>query len=558
MTAEDPKVLPRSASWEVDVVEMPDLLIEGADVEGVLLVVDSANGTVRDAGPVERGESLTPALLRAAWDPAAPLRPARPRALRCRKALVPRLQEAAAALGARVKPQSRLRTLDEAAASLLASIVGGLPRDARRWSPLVGRLIDAELWTVVPESVQLRFPTADPPLREAVALVLGQGGEQRGVVVFPCADDLEAFHALVDAGFPDSSASFTCWCAHLDPLAEFPERVLGLLRSGGLVGRGLGLRVFALEGLASRELTHQEEAALGTALEGVLGLWDACGAPLAWEPQAAAVETSMGPLDVVARPTDAADGREPLILNVDHQIALVRGHVQGRDQPLLILKMAKADARRMTQRVSGLDAISLRSLGDRLLQVVGWAGSAELGVLAELSDARMAWASWRKERSGSVAISGGGSKRAGFRAKEFVSVHPVELLRLEDEEDDVLFGEWGPDPKAWPKASEVLITFGELEELVDDDPAHLTGAAEYAAGVWNAVVVADELGEGGPLAEMMAALRGDPWSTGMLQSLVARKREFFGQDRRLFAVDFCERRFGHVAVRVSWTLPKQP
>ncbi len=88
-----------------------------------------------------------------------------------------------------------------------------------------------------------------------------------------------------------------------------------------------------------------------------------------------------------------------------------------------------------------------------------------------------------------------------------------------------------------------------------DDPAQLKGAADFAAAIWNAVVVTDELGDPGPLAEAEAAFGNDPVSAVMFQSLVARKREFFGQDCRVFRVDSCTLGTGETGLQVSWSLP---
>lgn len=424
----DPRELPRSGPWEVDVVDVPGMEVDGMDLEGVLLVVDAASGAVRHARPVCRGEDITGTVVEAAIRPVPPLVPSRPLAIRCSATLRPRLAGAASALGVKLSTQSPLAILEDVAASLIASMSSGLPPDPAPWRPIVEELVRAAPWKALPDSVEFRFPSGPALLQAGLGVVLGNAGEQYGLAFYPTERDFDVFAQLADTGFPEDSPSWTCWCVHLDPLDEFPPRVRDLLRSSGLAASGLGLRLFAMEGFDTRALSAEEEAACLVMVEGVLGAWAAAGPALCARPYAFAVETSAGSIDVVAFPAGLMFQPEPRLVDVDHQIGLAYGQLNGIEQPILVLKMAKRDALRFGRLLEGLDGLSLDDGRGGYTQIIGWRGDEELGVLAELEPAPSAWARWRRAGGGSVAISAGGARRAGFRAKDFVSVHPVDFL----------------------------------------------------------------------------------------------------------------------------------
>lgn len=294
--------LPSTGPWEVELVDVPGMKIEGTELEGILLVAEPATGLVRHIQPIPRGQDPGQGLLLAASAPAPPSAPGRPTTIRCREALAPRLFVAGAALGAGVEARPSLPLADHAATSLLVSMSGGLPSDPAPWAPLLQELVREAPWKEVPDSVHFRCFEGPPLLKEAVGLVLGQAGTQAGFVLYPTQGDFAAFSAMIEAGRPVPGTQFTCWCAHLDPLVDFPERTQGMLQSAGLARDGLGLRLFVMDGFESRSLRRDEEAAFLAALKGMLVAWSEHGVALNDGPQATRVVTEVGELRVFSVP----------------------------------------------------------------------------------------------------------------------------------------------------------------------------------------------------------------------------------------------------------------
>jgi hypothetical protein len=426
----DIETLPRSGEWEVGLVAMPELEVEGETLEGVLLVVDDS-GLVRVARPTLAGLDLTEPLVEASCAPTEPLTPARPKTLRCREALRERLEPAATLLGARLELSDRLPTLDEASASLRAAMTGTLPRDPRPWAPLLEDFVRAAPWSVLPDSVHFRFPRGMPLLERGIAVVLGQAGEQIGLAFYPTDEDYDAFGEMATMGLFAEPPEFTCWCVHLDPLEEFSEDTQELLQSGLLAPSGLGLRLFVLEGMRSRALTPDEEVACRAVLEAVLATWKSQGVELATEPTSGAVTTSAGSLLVFTEPGPSLLDCESLILEVEHRAGLLFGEVEGAERPILLLKMAKRDALRLSGLLEDMDAISVHPSSGGGVEVLAWAGPDQLGVLTRFDAPPFAWLPWEHTGEGATVVAAGGAKRPSFRAKDIVSVHPVEFLRDE-------------------------------------------------------------------------------------------------------------------------------
>ncbi len=426
--------LPQSGPWEVELVDMPGMEIQGAVLAGILLVAESDTGLVRHVQPLLQGQDPSEALILAASAPAPPNTAGRPAALLCRGPLAPGLRAAAAAFGAKLSVKRSLPQADVAATGLLISMAGGLPTDPAPWEPLIQALISMTPWKFLPDSVQFRFLGGPAALRDGVGLVIGLAGAQRGFVFYPTQGDYQAFCAMVEAGGPVRGMRFTCWCVHLDPLEEFPERICGLLDSAGLSRDGLGLRLFAMDGFESRSLSREEEASFRAALAGTLASWREHGGGLKSGPQVARTQTELGELTVFTVPGNMVSFEDDsLLLPVEHQIALMHGLLNGAVQPFLVLKMAKKHAVRLSEMAEGLDGISLEEGRNGLIEVIAWAGEDQLGVLTEVASDPAAWARWRAEGQGSVVFSAGGAKRKAIREQDFVGVFPVDFLLSEDE-----------------------------------------------------------------------------------------------------------------------------
>ncbi len=298
----DLRNLPQSSPWEVELVDVPGMEIEGAALAGILLVAESDTGLVRHVQPLLQGQDPSQALILAASAPAPPNTPGRPGALLCRGSLAMGLRRAAAAFGVQVTVQSSLPHADMAATGLLVSMAGGLPSDPAPWEPLVQALISTAPWEHLPDSVQFRFLGGPAAVGGGVGLVLGQAGAQRGFVLYPTQADFQAFSDMIEAGRPVPGTTFTCWCAHLDPLADFPERTRGMLESAGLARDGLGLRLFVMDGFESRSVSRDEEASFRAALAGMLASWTRHGEALNEGPNVARTQTEVGELTVFSVP----------------------------------------------------------------------------------------------------------------------------------------------------------------------------------------------------------------------------------------------------------------
>ena len=58
--------LPSTGPWEVELVDVPGMKIEGTELEGILLVAEPATGLVRHIQPIPRGQDPGQGLLLAA------------------------------------------------------------------------------------------------------------------------------------------------------------------------------------------------------------------------------------------------------------------------------------------------------------------------------------------------------------------------------------------------------------------------------------------------------------------------------------------------------------
>jgi hypothetical protein len=86
------------------------------------------------------------------------------------------------------------------------------------------------------------------------------------------------------------------------------------------------------------------------------------------------------------------------------------------------------------------------------------------------------------------------------------------------------------------KISETFLSFAE--PLLQELPAtglvrHVENALKVAYAVWNAVVLADALGEDRYLADARHRMGIDPAALVLVETLISRKRALFGDDARL-------------------------
>ncbi len=442
--------LPRAGAWEVDVVPMEGIVVEDVELEGFLFVADAVERTVRHAEPIPRGLSLDKGMLKAAQAPAAPGRPQRPRIVRCRPHLSDRLASICRRLGARQEVVAELPAVDAAAHgfSEFSDTAPPIPHRPGLWEELLRKLQDAAPWGVLPDSVAFRFPGGGPILGPAVALCLGNAGEQRGIVVFPTERDYGRFFESA-AGDPElllQGEDWTCLCAHVDPARDLPGPTRRVMQRLGLVHEGWFLALFGMSPRGGRSLTEAEEVAVAAAVQGVLGLWAAMGEQLATGPGVHACPTLLGELTVVSvAPLEP----EPWLADAPHRVALIGGgEADPTAAPALLLKMGKRDAQRLAKRLDGLDALSLEpSEVPGQLDVRAWFGEDCGGILTQVPETEMLREYWTRHRTGALAICGGGTERPKLGDGDLVKAFVVEHLR--DEE----LG-WEPPAEAAPAGPE--------------------------------------------------------------------------------------------------------
>lgn len=426
--------LRRSGHWEVDLVSMPGMKIEGTELAGILLVVDRKAGTVRQAAPVQVGEPLGLAVAQAASAPARPHTPSRPLSIRCHPALREEIAEVAGVLGARLMTTDDLPALNDAAESLrrhFGPVPVLLPSNPEPWRPVLEDLHRLAPWRALPDSVCFHFPSGCTPLRNAVAVVLGQAGEQLGLAVYPTQQDYDRFMTLADAGKLLDVGPWEAWAVHLDALHELPPEQREACIEQNLVMDDFGLLLLAMDGEHARPLTETEEYACLVALQGILGAFERQGDTLNAQPTVTPVPIAAGELTVVSTPSAPSlfDLLETPLLEEQHQVLIGT----SADDPTLVLKMGKRDAERLARQIEGTDALYLETFGD-MTDVVAWAGDLRLGVLTRGAFGEEPWSGWRARGSGRLVVSAGGPKRRTLRPRDVVAT--FEVVLLEDAEED--------------------------------------------------------------------------------------------------------------------------
>ncbi len=557
------KSLPRRGAWEIDLIEAPAVRIEGEDLRGFLLVAEREGGAVRHAAPVLAGEDLAFAVSQAASSPAQPLSPSRPEVIHCRPQLRKELRRIARLMGARLDATDELLVAEEAAESLLQHFSSApvcLPACPAPWRPLIERFHRAAPWRALPDRVCFHFPAGCAALRDAVAIVLGQAGEQLGLVVYPTQRDHQRFLEMAYAQEGPTAGAWEAWAIHLDPLEDLPAAQRDACVGSGLTVGGLGLLLLVIEGDGARPMTEAEEEACMVALQGVLAAYERHGPQLHSEPSITEVSIGSATLTVFSTPEegDLLVEDEPPLLRDPHQLML--GELEG--EPALLVKLAKRDAQRLVRELEGVDALSLDSSGPEV-GILVWVGELCLGALSQAAFGPGAWAWWQERGAGRLVVSAGGARRRGIRPGDILEVFEVEFLEPDDatEHDDpnrpdVLDDtSWDGPPETWPKASTVLLDFAQSLGAGLLPTESVAPMLMVASTVWNAVVLADKTGDRRFLDDVRARMAEQGPLADLTEQLIRRKRELYPQDTRLMVVDGITPGAGRVDVKVSWRMP---
>lgn len=533
---------PRGGSWEVDT----------SDQE--LLVVDSDTCELRASGPA----SGDPAELvrRAALDPAEPFVRGRPRTLLCSPELKPRLKRVARDLGATLRASPELPAL----ARYTAGPPVHLPETPEPWATAIAALVDAAPWQHLDDRICFRFHEAPDPLEDAVAVLLGHAGKQRGFIVYETTFDYEDFVASTQLGPDALGEEFLAWCAYLQPTGELPAPHIERAEQAGLVFGDLALELVALERDDARPLEPDEERACLSALQAVLGAYQVHGPQLPEIDDLVPVSTAAGVLRVdTVGMDDILAGEEPLV-TAPHRVLF---RVTETGASALVVKLAKSDARALAEQLEGVDGLIVEEGDPGEVDVEVFAGDEHIGTLCTAPDAEEVWDRWREHQGGELWIAGGGAQRS-LRDSDIVARHDLAWLDSELEQLVAMYDpDWQDDarydgpPETWPKASTVLLSFAEPLRVDELDHDTVEPALRLACTVWTAVVMADEGADPSFLRDIRASTAHDP-SGALFEVLVQRKRRHFAQDTRLIRLDSVVWRGpGRVDVNCAWTMPKR-
>ena len=557
------KKLPVSPhAWEVGLFEVP-IEIEGVELEGMVLVVERGSGLVRGGSPLERGASLWSVLGPAMLSPPPPFVPARPKALYCTPPeLVRRLRQELRSTGLKVTPAEHLPELQEALDALVGYLTPhrapGITVEPELWAKTLTLLCRMAPWRELPDSLCFRFGDEIEELADAVALVLGQAGEQEGVVLYPSEEDHLSFLALAHRGILEGIeqlASYNLYLDHPDELDPSEQRAvteLGLELPGARMPRLLAMRAGGGQALSERE-----QMLFLAALEAILMLCASELEHLVERPCRHQANTMLGKLTVHTTPPQLAPPlfmvAEPALVEpFEHALFLTDLTVSHEDRPAevlpaLVVKLRKRDALRLAEQIAEADGVEVLpgpQTGFRL-----WAGEEDLGLLCQFPLEPEELHDVLAHPFLAVGISAGGPRRAKLRDEDMVRSMRLPLLGPDTPtRHDPIFDE---PPASWPKLSEVLI---ELARQVLGDEVRKASAEVLEARLqpvvlaWNASVLADFLGDETWLGQLDE--RDAPFD-----ALVLAKRQQFPGDPRLILELTAREGEGEPIVRIQSTLP---
>ena len=545
--------------WEVALVAAP-LSVEGVTLEGLLAVVERGSGHVRWVGVVERGAGLWTTLRGAFFAPASPQVPARPpRLLVADATLAARLSRELDGAKVRIEVVDRVPAVDEAVAALFEHLAGptvpGITTDLEVWKPALAAFTRLAPWRALPDSVVFRLDGPMPQLDGCVAIVLGNAGQQRGIALYPSADEHRRFLAVATAGDLDGLRDLEALNLYLDlPEALEPEEARACTASGLVTPEGLCPRVVVLAGGTMRSASPEAQRAMLATLQALTALVANEPGALVTTARRRTVSTIAGRVTIASTP--APPEALPPLVDADHAVTIagMRDTRTGLDRTGLVIKLRKADAVRVARRLGRVDRIEVGT--GPLPPVVAWAGSEVLGPLVQLGTPSQG-ASLRRVDRALLCIASGGSRRASLRPEDLLLVVEVAVggAARAARHDAVFDG-----PRAgWPKASETLLHFAE--PALGPSPSALPRPAlQRALGlaetVWNAVVLADYVEQPGYLAEIEQRARANPGAAGPILALVARKRALFGGDPRVFRNTRVEPGRGPSGVYTESALPE--
>lgn len=414
-------------AWEVALLELP-ATIDGVETEGLLLVAEQGTGLIRSASPQIVGEPLWTGLGSAFLSPPNPCSPARTQQLLCTDPqLLARLESELEGLDIRLRLVLETPAIDEIMAEMAEHFsplpVPGITHDHSAWAAVLEAFVQQKPWQRVGDDVLFTFIGA-AGLAGHVAVVLGEAGEQIGVVLYPSMDDYLGFLDASLQGDLDALEKVEAANLYLDPPDEFDEEDLASCREAGLVTSiGLFPRLLVLAGGRPFAANETAQQSLLAALQAITTLSEQVGEDLGRGPVTGIARTVQGIVRVDAAPYEPTF---PILYDRDYALATLDLPWQDRTLPTLVLKLRKRDAERLINDLEGLDAMWLTSEGDT--QTV-WAvhNSTPFGILLHNDQTGLDLARVFAGPTALLCVSAGGPKRPRLLPTEFLLLREVPV-----------------------------------------------------------------------------------------------------------------------------------
>ncbi|MFT4626713.1 MAG: hypothetical protein ACI8PZ_005391, partial [Myxococcota bacterium] len=177
--------------------------------------------------------------------------------------------------------------------------------------------------------------------------------------------------------------------------------------------------------------------------------------------------------------------------------------------------------------------------------------------VADLPAKAALWSRFRGEVR--IQVLKGGAKRRSYVQSDILLDHPVPVVG--DAPSAPMDPNWrdaadysGPPP-TWPRASTVLLAFGEVLRLEELPREAFRPAVELLATVWSAVVAADVNNEPRMLREVRRSMKGQA-PEALVELLIERKRAEFAEDPRIIMVSDITWTNGQANVNVHFSVAR--
>lgn len=416
---------PTLAPWEVLVAPSP---VAGQN-QGLLIISDAQTGELRALGPLLPEESIWSVLGQAFLAPEAPGVPSRPRLLRCMDAaLAGRLRRATKGLELKVEVVQTLPAAQVVLASLQANppaLAGaqapGIDIETANWAKALEQLTDLAPWQRLSDSVTFRF-RGSSALGTSVALLLGNAGEQRGVVLYPS----EAIHLrFLDAARSGTYSRFDEMFAlslYLDTKEEFSPRELQACQDLGMVtSSGLFPRFMVMDKGLPRLPKPGEQLSMLAAVQAISALCKGSLVDLEVVPAAMPVRTQLGTIEVMSSPNPLHAAKPLFYDEYASYVGALLDPMTGKKVTALVLKLRKKQAQSLAKKLMGVDRLEVQTD----CSLLAFAGQRLLGCLMA-PDEEMIYKLHDKVQV-TLCVSAGGPRRAGVKPKDFVMMELVQL-----------------------------------------------------------------------------------------------------------------------------------